>query len=513
MQKTALNSNIIFIGLFLAFVYFAYFSFYIFPSNPVSFDEYGYYNQAVLFSKGMLSLKLNEPNPVVLEPHIILVKNHAFSKYPPGFALVLAPFILLGIWQIVNPVLMVIGLFFVYRTLCSFLDKTSATFITLFTAFSPYSFGYAASLFSQPLAFMLSSGAIWAFFNYDISRAKKYLVYTGLFCAYGFLSRPLDFIFLTAAVNLGFFICCRPLQAFKNCFITSAIAFTGVILLVGYTSYQMGHFAVSAYDNVFHSTLFVLDPAGKTLLESIEGGLLQFAANRSLNILFFSLFLPFIGLINFIIFCIGILAIFNIRRFYVPLLYIILLVVIYNFHRTDGWSPYGARYWYATLGSFAVLAGAGWMLLKNCFNWLATKTKLPNITLLAALLIIAYNLYWIGHQTPKFMKLYIDRFNLMQTAEENMKSTCPEKTIVILGQHGPHPRLDFDKYIQDIRLGRNVFSDHKRIFIGPVPMFPGYKNLNTVRKLPGVEQMVEKNQYLYPDYKLCFYQIDYGLRF
>lgn len=509
MRQFITSRNILTIGLLAAFAFYGWLSYAVFPSYPVSFDEYGYFYQAQIFTHGQLTQALSNYNKLTLDLYFLFHNGHIFSKFPPGFPAVLALFLLLGIYQLLNPLITVIAFIFIYKTLAKFTTATTAAVITIIAAFNPYVFGYAASLFSQSMALMLSAAAFWAFTCYYFQRQNRYIYLIGAFIALGIVTRPSDFACVLISIWLGFFLSNRPLKAFTNSLIVTLVAVTGIIALAAYASLQAGQLQFSSYQNPLSSTLYMFDPHEATLLGKLRGGFYQFLINYDNNFreLFTTHFLKLASIPAFIFFCIGFIYIVRHRIIWMFIFHVFSIVILYNFHRTDGWAVYGARYWYSALGSFIILCGAGWITISS-LSRKYLKIKAHDITPLIAATIVIYNIFWAASVTPKTITAYATGFRLYDNAAKNLENTCPQNTIVFLIPHKPHPVADKNKYIQDNFFTRNNFGNGKRLVIGPFSV-PGIYIIKSPADWPPLEKQVASLMQQNPNYKLCYYQVDY----
>ena len=73
-------------------------------------DEYGYLYQAKIFSQGKLYVQASEIFRPFKEMYMVLQDNKLFSKYPPGFPLVLSIGALIDLTGLINPLLATITL-------------------------------------------------------------------------------------------------------------------------------------------------------------------------------------------------------------------------------------------------------------------------------------------------------------------------------------------------------------------------------------------------------------------
>ncbi len=354
----------------IIFAVYLYIAFAIFPHGPTDFDEYGYLHQAMLFSQGKISQIAVNYHSALLEPHMIYRDGKIFSKYPFGFSAVLTLFIWLGSYKIGNPFITTIGWVFTYKVIRHFLDKKSALVIVLLAALSPYSLGYAASLHSQALAMCLATGALWAFIAYQKTAQRYYYWVMALFCAFGVLARPIDFLCVTTLICLGFLILYARREALNHIAILLVSFALGALVLVAYNSWQMGELHLLLYDD-YVARRPSLQRSLRLGWTALAAALAKLYAQNAIIVfptLLMKFFVPLIGSLNCMLFIIGLLVACIQRQFFVWAAYCLMLVGVYNFNDNNGWSTFGARYWFGGLGAFIVICALGWFGIVQFFQ-------------------------------------------------------------------------------------------------------------------------------------------------
>jgi hypothetical protein len=475
------------------FAYFAWLSIAVFPDFPTNFDEYGYYTQAKIFAQGKLFVTPHPFDHNMLESHMRTAEGRVFSKYLPGFIAVLSVFWVLGFYKLANPAIMTVGLFFCARILECYTSARAALVITLLAAFLPYSMGYTASLFSQPLAMCLASIALWAFIEYQHRAEERYLYIIGIVCAYGFLTRPIDFVAVTGAICIAFFFC-QPWRRALLCSISCGLmALVGLWLLALYNSYLTGRPSFLGYEGYFAATFHVVGDYKDPMEVRIYKDVIRYAQNfMHLGIpVFEKHFLPLVGIASTLLAVGGIAFVRHYRAAWVVPLYIFLLVLIYNLYPQDAWNTYGARYWFAAWGGFIVMAGFGWCAIER-----ATQ-KRPYTRMLLALGIIVSIVSVVYTKSAPLQETYAERFRLNKIARTNLEKKCPLKTIVVLTGQIPHPIADNNQFVENILLRQNTLTDNSRVIVSSL--------YNEQRN----KKMLSRLQEKFPGYAVCEYQVDY----
>ena len=117
---------------------------------PNSGDEYAYLWQASAFADGAVTAATPEPQDAFRLSHIGDVDGRRFSKYPPGWPLLLAAGVLAGVPGLVNPLLAALALAGIYRLGCSWIGRRPATLGILVTLIAPFFLLNAGSYHSHP---------------------------------------------------------------------------------------------------------------------------------------------------------------------------------------------------------------------------------------------------------------------------------------------------------------------------------------------------------------------------
>ena len=134
------------IAAFLAVVFFGAYvavAWGTFRDHPFSMDEYGYLHQAKIFSSGRLGVEAPPWAAPLVENHCVFARGAVFSKYPPFFSALLAPFVPLGITGLLNPLLSVLSLAFLFRILRRVHTTPVAGWTTALVATNLYFVDYA----------------------------------------------------------------------------------------------------------------------------------------------------------------------------------------------------------------------------------------------------------------------------------------------------------------------------------------------------------------------------------
>ncbi len=167
-------------------------------------DENAYLFQATLFSRGTLFV----PSPPLREffdsDHLVN-DGRMFAKYPPGWPLLLTPFVLLGIPWLAGPLLSASSLVVLHRIGREAFDERTALLATAAVAASPLWLVIGSSYLSHPATFFLLS----------------------LFALHALRALRGERGHATAAIALGLAFLCRPLTALS---VAAPFAIAAVVL-------------------------------------------------------------------------------------------------------------------------------------------------------------------------------------------------------------------------------------------------------------------------------------------
>lgn len=189
---------------------------YVYHAHPLSMDEYTVWFQSRIFANGALSGQLPPSwlDRLIYQPfqNAFLVVSHSSgevtSVYWPGFALVMAPFSLIGAEWLCNPVLSALTVVAIART-CRLVfpdNEAVAGWAILFTVASPVFAGSGISYFAMTGLLLANLVFTWGFLQPNARR----LFVSGLVGSLALtLHNPLPHT-LFALPWLIWFLCRRP---------------------------------------------------------------------------------------------------------------------------------------------------------------------------------------------------------------------------------------------------------------------------------------------------------------
>lgn len=166
-------------------------------------DEYAYLWQAMAFARGAVTAETPEPREAFRFNHIGDKDGRRFSKYSPGWPLLLAAGVAAGVPWVVNPLLAALALAGIYRLGCSWVGQRAAMLGTAFTACSPFFLLNAASFHSHPSClFALTLLALSLSWAIERPHPAAFLV-AGASFGLAFLIRPFTALLLGVPLLIG----------------------------------------------------------------------------------------------------------------------------------------------------------------------------------------------------------------------------------------------------------------------------------------------------------------------
>lgn len=387
----------------------------IFEAVPHVEDEMAYVWQARAIAGGHLTVPTPPDPQSTLVPFVVDLHGQRFAKYPPGWPVVLAFGILLGIRGWINPLLAGLGIWLTFRLGQKIFNTRTGLLAAFLTLTSPFFLINSGSLDAHPWSLFLSLAFVLAWLDtFDTGKleephparpipASLTVLVAGLSLGLLLLSRPLTAI----GVGLPFFINAwarlwrgTPQERLRVVEIGAIGLVVGSLLLVW-------QFAVSGdpfldpytlwwkFDRLGFGPGIGIYPGGYTLLQGIQNAatMLVETARELFGWGIFSwLFLP-----------LGMWVIRRKRTVWPVAAVFFSLVVSYLFY----WAwvgRYGPRYYYEGLYSLTLLSAAG-------IFWLAgwTKSQFPKgprllLTSLLCTALIGYNL--VGYLPQRLRGLY-----------------------------------------------------------------------------------------------------------
>jgi hypothetical protein len=329
---------------------------FVFQDFPYSGDEWSYFLQAEIFSRGRLHVD-SPPHPRFFDVWAMVNNGKFYAWAPPGWPLLLLPGILLGVPWLVNPVLSALTLLVVYRIGVLVYDKPTSVLALCFMLFSPFFVLHSASYFAHPSSLLFIALFVF-FYAKGIERAaSRDFFLAGICGSMSFLIRPFDQMAIFSP--LGAYLLLLALK--RRVTVRQLLWFgmshaLGVLLLLAYNYLQTGDPLILGYRVGYGAPLFDFHLLGR-----------QFIGEYFLHLLVWTF--PFVPLLALI---------YGIwpgetgknsltEQRWDALLFLVFLsnVFWYAFIPFHYWAGYGPRYYYGSFFAVALLGARGAVALMN----------------------------------------------------------------------------------------------------------------------------------------------------
>ena len=206
----------------------------VFERLPHLEDEMAYVWQAKVYACGELTVPSPGHPKSMLVPFVVDYNGQRFSKYPPGWSVLLALGVMFAAGEWVNPLLAGLGIWLIYKLGQKVFNPGIGLLAAFLTLTSPFFLLNSGSLLSHPwsLVLSLSFSLAWLDTFYGIDQKKQHekpkkglplLIHSM------FRSPPKWLTILVAGFSLGVLALTRPLTAMGVGF---PFAIHGIILLV-----------------------------------------------------------------------------------------------------------------------------------------------------------------------------------------------------------------------------------------------------------------------------------------
>ncbi|MBI5575788.1 MAG: glycosyltransferase family 39 protein [Deltaproteobacteria bacterium] len=366
-----------------AFLFYLCMSFLFFgkhKTNVIGFDldSISYYTQAKIFSAGKLSVPSHELKEFFTTGNVVN-DGKFYSKYFPGWPLILSAGVKSGIPWVVNPLLGLMTLIVVYFTGKEIYDRDTAFLAMLLLLFSTNFYYLNTTYLSEPSSLLFSS----LFFYFAVRTIKEpgvsVALPAGIFLGVSFLVRPYSAVAVALPV-IGYFLYLAAGDRRKMMapfFAAAAGALPSIAALLAYNHLQTGSFLVSPFEhyNPFDKLGFGLrsldvfvNPAEYNVLSGIKNMLINVGAVNIVGILFSFIFLCFV-------------AVRKKTRWDMLLLAIVFLIIVMHvfYHAKQ------SRYYHAAFFALALLTARGMTLSELSFRKWLGNAEIRNFGFMAIL--------------------------------------------------------------------------------------------------------------------------------
>jgi hypothetical protein len=387
----------------------------VFEAVPHVEDEMAYVWQAKVLAHGKLTVP-TPPFPQSMQvPFVVDANGQRFAKYPPGWPMMLALGLWLGIRTWVNPLLGGLAVWLTFRLGQKVFGTATGLLAALLTLVSPFFLINSGSLDSHPWSLVLSlSFAIAWMDTFDLGRTSERtskkptpswltVSLAGLSLGLLFLTRPLTAV----GVALPFFVYGLTLLWRGAADVRKRVLAIGAIALLVGSLFLVWQYAVTgnwftdpytlwwSFDRVGFGPGIGLDPGGHTLLRGLQNAktmLLDTEQDLFGWDSFSWLFLPF-----------GLWALRRNRAAWLVLGVFTSLVGAYMFY----WAAvirYGPRYYYEGIYVLTSVSAAGILWLAGTIKAQGWRRLRPILVGVILVFLIGYNL---GIYLPaRFKQIY-----------------------------------------------------------------------------------------------------------
>ncbi len=431
-------------------------------------DEMAYAWQAELISRGDLMLTTPACPECFLVPFVIDYHGLRFGKYPPGWPVVLALGVRLGVRWLVNPLLAGLGVWLTYLLAKKLTDEKTGLLAAALMATSPFFLINSGSLLSHPWTLVLSVMLALAWldaFSPQGGRVPRWLaaLTAGLVLGGLAVTRPLT----AAAVAVPFILHALILLARGGRVVRLPLA--GLALLAGAIAslYFAWQYAVTGdamlnpytlwwpYDRIGFGPGVGLQTGGFSLKHAWW--------NTMMNLRVGSSDLFGWGQLSYLFIPFGIFSLRREKRAWLAAGVLLSLVLAYMLYWVGAWL-FGPRYYYEGLFALAIFSAAG-------IRWLAgrplaafhsrrralwEKTRFALVTWLLVGLVASNFMYYLPHRLAMMNDLYDVSRTYFQPFEANPQLT-PALVIV-------HPLADWIEYGRLLELS-SPYHDTPYVFI------------------------------------------------
>jgi 4-amino-4-deoxy-L-arabinose transferase-like glycosyltransferase len=372
---------------------------------PNASDEYSYLVQAQLFASGNLSVP-SPQKPEFFDFDNIVNNGRFFSKYPPGWPLLLSVGAALGAPWIVNSLIGAVTLGLLHLTARKHFSVQAANLVLLMLTCSPFFVFNSASYFSHPSCLLSIALAYYFYFNEMEGPASPLqAALFGASAGLAFLIRPFTMVALTVPlwIHLGIrtwttrrwpenvrvaLSACGAVLAFLGIFILYNYLQTGDPLLQPFTLYD-------SHDK----------PRIPVTIETLGEWLYRFVVLRlwELNCDWMPFCLPLLGL------CLARRVLREDAKVRLLLCSVGTLVISFSLYPTDGGNRYGPRYIYEALGAIAILCAF-------------SMKEVPRLSLPLTLGVLVMNVITFVGQTHVLSEVVRQKMQPYHLAEERKLS-------------------------------------------------------------------------------------------
>lgn len=210
----------------------------VFERLPHLEDELAYVYQAQVFARGNIVLQSPDPHNPYWKPFVVNYSGNRFSKYTPGWSLLLAPGVLMGFTPIINALFSALAIALTYRMSEEVFNADTGVIAALLMTFSPMFLLLGGSLMGHTAALAC---AMWFVYSYWRLEQKRRVLWWGLAAGFGLglltVNRPLTGIAIStpfviySGMRLGWVLIRQRALFWKTLY--PLLALGGVTIIIG----------------------------------------------------------------------------------------------------------------------------------------------------------------------------------------------------------------------------------------------------------------------------------------
>ena len=403
-------------------------SLYLFDGVHGSFDGCVYMFQARLFSHGMLTAQL-PPEPNFFENALVILSDKWYTQYPPGYPVLLALGVLMGVPWLVNPILAALTIAGIYLIANELYGRNIAKLSALLACTSSF-FLFMSSEFLSHSSTLFFITAAFLSFVWMIKKKRPFLAAitcgTALGCA--LLCRPYTTAWVCVSLGIAAIVMRKQLSI-PHILIGAIPLIAAGVAFLAYNAATTGHpllFGYIAAHGTEHLPGFHQDPwmeRSHTLIQGIKyfignlNGLDYYLFEWPIPSLFFmALYLAFGKKETWDWILVGWMSALFIGQ------------VFYFFNEFD----FGPRFVYETLPAVILLTSKGIVLsTKHVAAWLKTPSY-AHARSTICLILIGFFLFALLFNVPKTAKSYHNVYTEDVTIQKYLKKNNIEKALVFV---------------------------------------------------------------------------------
>ncbi len=403
-------------------------SLYLFDGVTGSYDGCVYMFQARLFSHGMLTAQL-PPEPHFFENNLVILSDKWYTQFPPGYPVILALGVLIGVPWLVNPILAALTIAGIYLIANELYGKNIAKLSALLTCTSSF-FLFMSSEFLSHSSTLFFITAAFLSFVWMVKKKRPRLAAiacgTALGCA--LLCRPYTTAWVCVCLGIAaigmrkhleirhILIGAVPLIAAGVAFLAYNAATTGHPLLFGYIALHGKEHLPGFHQDPWMEQPHTIAQGIKYLLGNLNG-LNYYLFEWPIPSLFFiALYLAFGKKETWDWILVGWLSTLFIGQ------------VFYFFNEFD----FGPRFVYETLPAVILLTSKGIVLsTKHLAAWLKTPPY-AHARSAICLILIGFFLFAMLFNMPKTVKSYHRAYTEDVTIQKYLEKNNIEKALVFV---------------------------------------------------------------------------------